>query len=84
MRYYYSKILKEGTEYTIIQPLGGIDGFDVRDLTLKHDPEKHKVIILQKDKVGRNIFSSINSRNIDDFGEYESFDSLDWKSDIIE
>lgn len=84
MKYLYSKIQKKGQEYTIIQPYGGIDGFDIRDLTLKHSSDEQKVIILQKDKVGRNVFSSINPKNFDDFNEFESFDNLDWKTDVIE
>jgi len=84
MKYQYSKIQKKGKEYTIIQPYESIDGFDVRTLILKHDSDNQKVIILQKDKVGRNIFSSINPRNFDDFNEYESFDDLDWEEGYLE
>jgi hypothetical protein len=84
MKYQYSKIKKKGGEYTIIQPFGDIDGFDVRDLTLKHNSKDQKVIILQKDKVGRNLFSAIDPRNLDEFNEFESFDNLDWETDFIE
>jgi hypothetical protein len=84
MKYQYSKILKKGKEYTIIQPYGSIDGFDVRDLTLKHDSKYQKVLIMQKDRVGRNIYSSIDPRNFHDFNEFESFDNLTWETDFIE
>jgi hypothetical protein len=84
MKYQYSKIQKKGDEYIIIQPIGNIDGFDVRDLTLKHSTNEQKVIILQKDKGGRNLFSAIDPRNLDEFNEFESFDNLNWVTDFVE
>lgn len=79
MKYRFSKIQKGEKEYTIIIPYGGFDGIDVREVTLKHDPDNLKVMFLQKDKVGRNVFSSTNPKNFRDFDEFESFDRLNWE-----
>jgi len=80
MKYQYSKIKKGDEEYTLIQPFGSIDGFDIKELTLKHSSNNQKVVIVQKDNSGRNHFSSVNQRNLTAFNEFESFDNLDWNT----
>jgi len=79
MEYQYSKLTKGEKKYIIIQTLNKMEGYDVRDLTIKHNEDDHNVIIFQKDQFGRNYFQSMSPNHFNDFDELESFDTLNWK-----